>query len=66
MKLDIAVVILNYIQFVSIAPGIEKLKNKGYLVDVYCPKTNVKDGFKEMFDETKKILKNKGYKVFET
>lgn len=31
MKKDVAIVILNYIQYVSIKPGIEELKKEGIL-----------------------------------
>lgn len=63
MKREVAVVILNYVQYSSIIPGIRELKKRGHSIDIYCPNTNADDGFKEMFDATKKTLQEKGFKV---
>ena len=64
MKNNVAIVILNYIQYVNIKPGIDELSKRGYDIDIYCPKSNSNDGFDLMFENTKKILKDNNYNVF--
>ena len=59
----IAVVIYNHIQCLNILPGVEELIRLGYEVDLYCPKTNDKTGFQDLFDDNIKDLRKKGYKV---
>lgn len=66
MSKNIAIVILNYTQYMSIKRGIEELKKRGHNIDIYCPNSNQTDGFKEMFDNTKKILSKCGYRVYRT
>lgn len=66
MSKDIAIVILNYTQYMSIRRGIEELKNRGHNIDIYCPNSKQTDGFKEMFDNTKNLLSKCGYKVYRT
>ena len=62
---DIAVVILNYIQYINIIPGIESLIKKGYSVDIYCNDTDDNAGFKELFADIRKHMREKGYTVYE-
>ena len=64
MNLDIAVVILNYIQYVNIIPGINALVKRGYKVDIYCPKITTNDGFDDMYNDNIKLLKKNGYNVY--
>lgn len=64
MYKDIAVVILNYIQYVNIVPGINKLIEKGYNVDIYCPFIKTNDGFDIMYNDNIRNLKEKGYNVY--
>ena len=40
MENKIAIVIINYIQFVNIKPGIDELISRGHKIDIYCPKDN--------------------------
>ena len=65
MKRDIAVVVLNYIQYINIIPGIKELIKKGYTVDFYCPKVKNNEGFEEMFVDARNFLKKEGYNVYE-
>lgn len=64
MNKNIAIVILNYIQFVNVKSAIDELINLGYNVDIYCERVETNDGFKELFEDNVNILINKGYKVY--
>lgn len=64
MKKNIAVSIANYIQYINIKPGLDKLIDKGYEIDIYCPKIVDDDGFNNIFEDNVKILKENGYKVY--
>lgn len=64
MKNNIAIVILNNIQFINVKPVIEILTNKGYPIDIYCPDTNDETGFKELFLDNVNNLKRLGYKIY--
>ena len=61
---NVAIVILNYTQYISIKRGIDELKKRGYHIDVYCPVSDKTDGFKEMFDDTRNLLIKNGYNVY--
>lgn len=63
MNNGIAVVILNYIQYVNVKPGIDELIKRGYNVDIYVPESKTDDGFQDMFNNTLKLLKKNGYTV---
>lgn len=65
MKRDIAIVVLNYIQYINVIPAIKKLIKKGYTVDFYCPKIKSDDGFQEMFEDARKFLLVEGYNVYD-
>lgn len=65
MERDIAIVVLNYIQYINIIPGIKELIKKGYKVDFYCPSVNDAEGFKEMFDDARKLLIEQNYQVYD-
>lgn len=65
MKKDIAIVVLNYIQYINIIPAIKELIIKGHSVDFYCPHLETKDGFNDMFDDIKTFLKKEGYNVYD-
>lgn len=64
MTKNIAVVVLNYIQFVNIKPGIDELIKKGYCVDLYCPIVESNDGFNDMFSDIRKYLKKSNYNIY--
>ncbi|NMA51097.1 MAG: hypothetical protein GX951_04530 [Mollicutes bacterium] len=65
MKKDVAVVFLNYIQYVSIVPTLEKLTSMGYKVDYYCLKDGDPIGFDIMFNDFKRMLREKQIKIYE-
>lgn len=67
MKKDIAIVILNYIQYINIKPGIDRLLELGYSVDIISPIDNENDtsGFHEMFKNINGFLKEKQYNVYD-
>jgi len=61
----IAVVIFNYIQYLSIMPGIEKLIEKGYDIDFYCDEAKGDEtGFYNLFADVRNALLQKGHKVY--
>ncbi len=62
---DVAVVVLNYVQYDSIKLGINALIKKGYIVDIIVPiKSEGKStGFQEMFTNISQYLKGIGYNV---
>ena len=60
----IAVVIYNYIQYLSIMPGIRGLIKEGYDIDFYCGELNDNSGFNDLFSDVLKILKKDGLKVY--
>lgn len=60
----IAVIIYNYIQYLSIIPGIRGLIKSGYDVDFYCGKVDDDSGFNNLFSDVTKILKKEGFKVY--
>ena len=64
MNNNVAVVILNYIQYINVKPGLDELIKRGINVDIFVPDTDASDGFKEMFDNTLELLKENGYKVY--
>lgn len=64
MNKSVAVVILNYIQYINVKSGIDELIKRGYKVDVFCSEINSSDGFGQMFDDTAQLLKKEGYKVY--
>lgn len=64
MNNRIAVVILNNIQFENVKLAIEEFNKKGYQVDIYCQDSDSVIGFKELFDDNVKTLKEQGYKVY--
>ena len=65
MKKDIAIVILNYIQYSNVIPGIKELIKEGYQVDFYC--TNSSDtGFNNLFNDVKELMIKEGYNVYST
>lgn len=65
MKRDIAVVVLNSVQYMNIIPGLKELLKKGYTIDFYCNDPDDSNGFKEMFADARKTLKENGFNVFE-
>lgn len=65
MENKIAIVIINYIQFVNIKPGIDELISRGHKIDIYCPKDNKEnEGYSNLFEDNVKILKKMGYNVY--
>lgn len=65
MENKIAIVIINYIQFVNIKPGIDELISRGHKIDIYCPKDNKEnEGYSNLFEDNIKILKKMGYNVY--
>ena len=64
MNKSVAVVILNYIQYINVKSGIDELIKRGYKVDIFCSEINSSDGFGQMFDDTAQLLKREGYKVY--
>lgn len=64
MKRDIAIVILNYIQYINVIPAIKDLIKKGYTVDFYCPNVESNDGLGEMFNDARELLLKEGYNVY--
>lgn len=66
MEKNIAIVILNYIQFINVKPGIDELIKKGHKLDIYCPISEDTDGFKELFEDNVQTLLNQGYTVYRT
>ena len=66
MDKSIAIVILNYIQFVNVKPAIENLIQLGYKVDIYCQTAENDDGFKELFEDNVRTLIKNGFKVYRT
>ena len=63
-KEKIAVVIYNYIQYLSIMPGIKGLIKAGYDVDFYSGEINDDSGFNDLFSDVSKIMEENGYKVY--
>lgn len=63
---DIAVVILNYVQYTNIIAGIERLIELGYTVDIYCDSYAEGDttGFNDMFNDISEICKKKNLNVY--
>lgn len=65
MENKIAIVIINYIQFVNIKPGIDELISRGHTIDIYCPKGDKEnEGYSNLFEDNVKILKKMGYNVY--
>ncbi len=64
MQKDVAVMIQNYVQFINLKSGIDKLIAKGYTVDIYCPTDKSDVGYKDMYNDIRKYLKNNGYTVY--
>ena len=60
----IAVVMYNYIQYLSIMPGIRELIKQGYDVDFYVAKFNDSFGWDDIQADVLKVLKKEGYKVY--
>ncbi len=60
----IAVVIYNYIQYLSIMPGIKGLIKNGYDVDFYCGEVKDDSGFNNLFSDVAKVIKHDGFKVY--
>lgn len=60
----IAVIIYNYIQYLSIMPGIKGLIKAGYDIDFYCGEINDDSGFNDLFSDVAKLLKKEGFKVY--
>lgn len=64
MVRDVAICILNNIQYLSIKNGMDKLIELGYSVDIICPLyENDNTGFNDVFEDTITKLKEK-YNVF--
>lgn len=63
---NIAVTIQNTVQYYSIAPGIDKLINMGYKVDIYIPiYSNDVMGFKDMYQNIyNKLVNLKKYNIY--
>ena len=66
MEKDIAIVVLNYVQYINVIPGIKQLIDNGYSVDFYCPKVDTEDGFKEMFDDIREFLIKEKFNVYDS
>ncbi len=62
---DIAVVILNRIQYDNVIPGIEELKKCGYSIDIYCShwKEDI-SGMNNMFDDITEYCKKNNFNVY--
>ncbi len=61
---DIAVVILNHIQYVNIFAGLKELKRCGYSIDVYCSDwVGDPTGMNNMFDDIADYCKKNGFDV---
>ena len=58
---DIAIVILNSVQFLNIRFGIDELLKKNLKIDIYIPIENNKNGFERMFDDVFNEMKDLGY-----
>ena len=63
-KDKIAVVIYNYVQYLSIMPGIKGLIKKGYDIDFYCGEVKDDSGFNNLFSDVSKVIKKDGFKVY--
>ena len=61
---SIAVIIQNYIQYLSIMPGIDELIKLGYNVDIYGEKLDNDEGFSELLNDAIEMMRKKGYKVY--
>lgn len=60
----IAVIIYNYIQYLSIMPGIRGLIKAGYDIDFYSGEVNDDSGFNDLFSDVTKIIKKEGFNVY--
>lgn len=67
MKKDIAIVILNNLQFINIKPGIDDLIKKGYEIDIITPFEKVENdfGYNIMFKNIYEHMKSYNYKVYD-
>lgn len=65
MKKDVAIVVLNYIQYLNIIPGIKELIKEGYKVDFYCS-TSSDAGFNNLFSDVKDLMEKEGFNVYST
>lgn len=62
---DIAVVILNHIQYDNIVSGLEELKKCGYSIDVYCPEqSDDSSGINNMMDDISKYCRENNFDVY--
>ena len=62
---DIAVVILNRIQYENIILGLKELKKHGYSVDIYCSDGgDDKSGFADMFNDIAEHCKSGDFTVY--
>lgn len=65
-KNNVAVVIQNLVQFYNIRKGIDLLLNSGINVDIYIPKFEDNDGFKEIYDNAYNQIKKLKYNIKRT
>ena len=63
MNNNIAIIILNYVQFVNIKPALSYLNQK-YKVDIYCVGEYYDAGMMKMFDDFSNYLKEQNIKVY--
>ena len=63
IKKDIAIAVLNLVQFYSVKAGIDYLIKMGYVIDIYIPYNKTDNGFGNQFDDSYKVLKKLNYSI---
>ncbi len=64
MEKDLAVIVVNYIQFVNVKPAVDELIRQGFCTDFFIPTFAAGDGFDAMTEDLQNILQKEGYPVF--